>query len=241
MKVVIIDYGAGNIFSVVQAFKRIGIEAVLSSDETEIRSASHVVFPGVGHAKPAMDQLKKSGLDQVIPDLKQPVLGICLGMQLMCGWNEEGRLEGLGIFDVPVFDLKLRINELENLQYRELDNSENIELENKLIRKFDNYRRTQENKGIQKTLVNYKTPHMGWNDVLANGKSEAFYFVHSYAAEICDSTLGISEYPFPFSASLRKENFWGVQFHPEKSGRSGEEFLKYFFGLKTSSNSQIRE
>lgn len=231
MKVVIIDYGAGNIFSVQQAFRRIGVEAVLSANESEIRSASHVVFPGVGHAKPAMEQLKKAGLDQVIPDLKQPVLGICLGMQLMCGWNEEGDLDGLGIFDTPVFELKSRISELENLKNREVDNSTNRELENSIIRKFDKYRRTQEIIGFQKGIGDYKFPHMGWNDVFINETSEPFYFVHSYAAEICESTLGISEYPFPFSASLQKDNFFGVQFHPEKSGKAGENLLNQFLEL----------
>jgi glutamine amidotransferase len=231
MSVVIIDYGAGNIFSVQQAFRRIGIDTVLSSDETEIRSASHVVFPGVGHAKPAMENLSRTGLDKVIPSLKQPVLGICLGMQLMCGWNEEGNLKGLDIFDTPIFDLKSGIPKLDNLKNPEFGKSE--------IREFDNYRRLQVNAEFQPKVTDYKFPHMGWNDVLTNGISEAYYFVHSYAAEICEDTLGVTEYPFPFSASLRKDNFLGVQFHPEKSGKAGEEFLKNFLSVKTCPNSQI--
>ncbi|AEA45519.1 imidazole glycerol phosphate synthase subunit HisH [Fluviicola taffensis] len=185
MKVVIIDYGAGNIFSVQQAFKRLGIEATLSNEEAEIRTATHVIFPGVGHAKSAMEQLKSTGLDKMIPTLKQPVLGICLGMQLMCGWNEEGNLDGLGIFQAR------------------------IQL-------------------IKSQFPDYPIPHMGWNDVQLNGKSETFYFVHSYVAEICEETSGITSYPTPFSAALKKDNFYGVQFHPEKSGVAGENLLNQF-------------
>ena len=204
MKVVIIDYGAGNIFSVQQAFQRLGVEAILSSDENEIRSASHVIFPGVGHARTAMDNLKKSGLDKVIPTLTQPVLGICLGMQLMCGWNEEGELNGLGIFDSRIFELKSK------------------------VQGFDKFRIAQENMGLPNDFQDLKFPHMGWNDVQMNSKSQAFYFVHGYAAEMCEHTIGFSEYPFPFSAVLKRDNFFGAQFHPEKSGESGEEFLKEF-------------
>lgn len=225
MKVVIIDYGAGNIFSVEQAFRRLGIDAVLSNDEQVIRSATHVVFPGVGHARTAMEELKKTGLDRVIPTLKQPVLGICLGMQLMCGWNEEGNLNGLEIFDARIFELKT--------QFSKYQNSKILELENSKLLNPDSYRdykirRTPENTAIQNGFSNCQFPHMGWNDVISDGKSEAFYFVHSYAAEICESTWGIAEYPKPFSASLRKDNFWGVQFHPEKSGEAGERLIWQF-------------
>lgn len=187
MKVVLIDYGAGNIFSVQQAFKRLGVETILSNRETEIRSATHVVFPGVGHAKSAMEQLQEKGLDKVIPLLTQPVLGICLGMQLMCGWNEEGALNGLGIFHTTVLKLP--------------------------------------------ASSNFPVPHMGWNDVEINENTEAFYFVHSYAAEICKDTWGIAHYPAPFSAALKKDNFYGVQFHPEKSGAAGEKLLTQFLAL----------
>jgi len=193
MKVVIIDYGAGNIFSVQPAFERLGLETILSNMENEIRSATHVVFPGVGHAQKAMEQLKRKGLDKVIPTLTQPVLGICLGMQLMCAWNEEGNLDGLGIFQTQIRSIRsLRSN-------------------------------------LQDT--NYPVPHMGWNDVSLNGKTDAFYFVHSYAADICNDTWGIASYPTPFSAALKKDNFFGVQFHPEKSGLAGEQLLKQFVAL----------
>lgn len=200
MKIAVIDYGAGNLFSVQQAFRRLGQEVILTNNEAEIRSASHVVFPGVGHAHSAMNQLQEKGLDQVIPTLIQPVLGICLGMQLMCGWNEEGNLPGLGIFQTP-------------------------------IRQFAKWRTASNNKGFSAEELNYPIPHMGWNDVEINGKSEVFYFVHSYAAEICKDTWGIASYPMPFSAALKKDNFYGVQFHPEKSGLAGEQLLTQFLSL----------
>ncbi len=212
MKVVIIDYGAGNIFSVQQVFKRLGVAIVLSSNEAEIRSATHVIFPGVGHAKSAMEQLQQKGLDKVIPTLTQPVLGICLGMQLMCGWNEEGNLQGLGIFQTPVQSLR---NLNSNFQ----------------IRQFAKLRTASINEGYRGEASNYPVPHMGWNDVYLHGNSDAFYFVHSYAAGICEETWGITSYPTPFSAALKKDNFFGVQFHPEKSGSAGEQLLKQFLAL----------
>lgn len=201
MKIAIIDYGAGNLFSIRQAFKRLGYDSILTAKEKEIRSATHVVFPGVGHAKSAMEQLQEKGLDRVIPTLDQPVLGICLGMQLMCGWNEEGNLPGLGIFQTEVRSLEPKCQ------------AANVE------------------KTASDLNAIYPVPHIGWNDVELNGKSEVFYFVHSYAAGICEATWGISNYPVPFSAALKKDNFSGVQFHPEKSGEAGEKLLIQF--LKT--------
>ncbi len=196
MKVVIIDYGAGNIFSVKQAFLRIGAEVVLSDNEAEIRAASHVIFPGVGHARSAMERLSESGLNKVIPQLTQPVLGICLGMQLMCDFTEEGNTSGLGIFPVQV-------RNLEKMQT-----------------------------GKQKNCApNYPIPHMGWNDVKTQNRIDSYYFVHNYAAEICSETIGTTEYPLPFSAILKKDNFTGVQFHPEKSGKAGVDLLKQFLAL----------
>ncbi|WP_343633230.1 imidazole glycerol phosphate synthase subunit HisH [Fluviicola sp.] len=205
MQVAIIDYGAGNLFSIRQAFKRLGREVVLTADEGEIRLASHVIFPGVGHAGSAMNYLQEKGLERVIPTLTQPVLGICLGMQLMCGWNEEGNLQGLGIFDVPVQSLESQFGHLQICQFAKWQT--------------EDFR------------ANYPVPHMGWNDVQLNGKSEAFYFVHSYAAGICKDTWGIAGYPWPFSAALKKDNFYGVQFHPEKSGTAGEQLLTQFLAL----------
>ncbi|ASS48710.1 MAG: imidazole glycerol phosphate synthase, glutamine amidotransferase subunit [Candidatus Fluviicola riflensis] len=184
-KVVIIDYGAGNLFSVQQAFKRLGIEPVVSDNQAIITNASHVVFPGVGHAKTAMEQLKVKALDVLIPQLKQPVLGICLGMQLLCEFTEEGAVEGLGVF-------RSRI---------ELLSDEMI------------------------------VPHMGWNDVGFTGNeglTNSYYFVHSYKASISQDTWGICNYGQPFSAALKRNNFYGVQFHPEKSSAQGTQLLTEF-------------
>lgn len=188
MKLTIINYGAGNVYSVRSAFERLGLSPLLSSDEEEIRSSDLVVFPGVGHAESAMKQLEATGLDKVIPTLQQPVLGICLGMQLMCESTEEGNTKGLGIFD-----------------------------EVRVVR-FD------------ETL---KVPHMGWNELenskgTLSGINEPVYFVHSYYAPLSKYTIAETSYPFAFSAALEKKNFMACQFHPEKSGKAGEEVLKRF-------------
>lgn len=192
MKLTIIDYGAGNVFSVASAFRRLGIEPILTADEAAIRSSDRVIFPGVGHAAPAMEQLKQSGLDLLIPQLRQPVMGICLGMQLMCMDTEEGNTKGLNIFE---------------------DTS---------VIKFDD------------TL---KIPHMGWNTIeetkgVLNGLDSDVYFVHSYYAPLSRYTSATCTYAVSFSASLEKDNFLGCQFHPEKSGKSGEEILKRFLAEK---------
>lgn len=191
MKLVIIDYGAGNLFSVQKAFERLGLQPIVSADQDIIQSADRIIFPGVGHAQTAMQQLRASNLDQLVPTLKQPVLGICLGMQLMTQFSEEGNTEGLGIFDTKTRSLA---------------------------------------KLIGNTEVDYaiQIPHMGWNDVRFPHETSSFYFVHGFAAEICDQTWGQSEYGIPFSAALRKNNFYGVQFHPEKSGKNGEGLLNKF-------------
>lgn len=212
MKIAIIDYGAGNLFSIRNAFKRLGVDTVLTSGENEIRSATHVVFPGVGHAKSAMEQLRETGLDLVIPTLEQPVLGICLGMQLMCGWNEEGDLDGLGIFQVSVQSLESQFANSQVCQFAKW--------------------RTVGFEGMETDLRSkYPIPHIGWNDVQLDGKPEVFYFVHSYAADICENTWGVAHYPVPFSAALKKDNFFGVQFHPEKSGEAGEKLLTQFLKI----------
>lgn len=188
MKLTIINYGAGNVFSVTSAFQRLGLNPILSADEEEIRSSDFVVFPGVGHAEMAMNQLKETRLDALIPSLEQPVLGVCLGMQLMCDSTEEGNTAGLGIFDGLI------------------------------VVRFDEH---------------LKVPHMGWNE-LVNSKGllseiiEPVYFVHSYYAPLSKYTIAECLYPFAFSAALEKDNFLACQFHPEKSGKAGEEVLKRF-------------
>lgn len=190
MKIVIIDYGAGNIQSIKFAIKRLGYEAVLSHDVDEILAADKVIFPGVGEASSAMEKLKATGLDELIPKLKQPVLGICLGMQLMCHSSEEGNTEGLGIFDLDVV-------------------------------KFDS---------------SVKVPQIGWNQI-AELKSDLFkgipeksyiYLVHSFYAPLGKETIATSEYGLNYSGALQKDNFYGVQFHPEKSSDVGSNILKNF-------------
>ncbi len=193
MKIVIINYGAGNIQSIKFALKRLGVEAILSDNETEIRKADKVIFPGVGEASSAMTKLKASGLDKVIPSLKQPVLGICLGMQLLCNSSEEGNTNGLGVFDVNVI-------------------------------KFSN---------------DLKVPQIGWNQI-SNLKSSLFknvtenefmYLVHSYYAPLCEEAIATSEYGIQYTSALKKNNFYGVQFHPEKSSTAGEQIFKNFLEL----------
>ena len=196
MKLIIIDYGAGNIKSIQFAFKRLGVDAVLSNTIDEIKAADKLIFPGVGEASSAFKMLQESGLDVVIPTLKQPVLGICLGMQLMCNSSEEGNTKGLGIFDV-------------------------------VVKKFSNA---------------VKVPQMGWN-VIKDLKSDLFtgikenefmYLVHSFYAESCDEAIATSDYDIEYASALQKDNFYGVQFHPEKSSIAGEQILKNFLELKTN-------
>ena len=194
MNLVIIDYGAGNIKSIQFAFKRLGYDAILSNDPEVIKSADRVIFPGVGEASSAMRMLKQSGLDKVIPKLKQPVLGICLGMQLMCKSTEEGDTNGLGIFEVEV-------------------------------KRFS-------------TAV--KVPQMGWNTIrnlksnlFSNIKDDEFmYLVHSFYAEMCLEAISSTNYELEYASALQKDNFYGVQFHPEKSSVAGEQILKNFMDIK---------
>lgn len=190
MKIVIINYGAGNIQSIKFAIQRLGFEAVLSHNVEEILQADKVIFPGVGEASSAMQMLKSTGLDKIIPQLNQPVLGICLGMQLMCNYSEEGDTNGLGIFDVKV-------------------------------KRFSNQ---------------VKVPQIGWNQI-SNLKSELFkgvkedefmYLVHSFYAEKCSEMIAETNYDLPYASALQKDNFYGVQFHPEKSSNAGEKILENF-------------
>lgn len=194
MKIAIIDYGAGNVQSVQFALNRLGYQGILSSDSDFILSADKVIFPGVGEAGSAMRKLIESGLDQIIPNLKQPVLGICLGMQLLCNHSEEGNTDGLGIFDVAV-------------------------------KKFPS---------------NHKIPQMGWNTIY-NLKSDLFqgiseedyvYLVHSFYAENIAQTIATTAYGLEYSSALQKDNFFGVQFHPEKSGKTGEKILDNFLKIE---------
>ena len=193
---VIVKYNAGNIQSVLFAMERIGQEAVVTDDQDRIRNAARVIFPGVGEASTAMHYLKERGLDSLLIDLKQPVLGICLGMQLMCRFSEENNTDCLGIFQEDV-------------------------------RRF------------QPGESGLKVPQIGWNKVsemrsplfegIAN--NSYFYFVHSYFAAKGADTIGVTDYVHPYSAALYRNNFYGVQFHPEKSATAGEQLLNNFMRL----------
>ena len=194
MKIVIINYGAGNIQSIKFAIERLGFKAVLSNDWKEIKAADRIIFPGVGEASFAMKMLIDSGLDVLIPTLKQPVLGICLGMQLMCNKSEEGNTKGLGIFDVDVIKFTPKV----------------------------------------------KVPQMGWNQIynlkspLFKGidENEYMYLVHSFYAPRCSEAIATTNYEVEYASALQKDNFYGTQFHPEKSGDIGEQILNNFLILK---------
>ena len=191
MKVVIIKYNAGNIRSVLFALERIGVNAIVTDDHDEIRSADRVIFPGVGEASSAMNYLKQKGLDVLIRSLTQPVLGICLGMQLMCSFSEENNTTCLGIFEEKV----------------------------KLF-----------------PVNGFKIPQIGWNNI-THLKSNLFrgitenaymYFVHSYYVEKCDDAIALTNYVSEYSSAVQKNNFYAVQFHPEKSGEEGQKILENF-------------
>lgn len=197
MNTVIIKYNAGNIQSVLFALERIGVHALVTDSPEEIKKADKVIFPGVGEASTAMKYLTERQLDRVIVSLQQPVLGICLGMQLLCGYSEEN--------DTTCLDVFSGIN----------------------VKRFH---------PADTTL---KVPQIGWNTI-SHLQSPLFrevndnsycYFVHGYYAELCDDTIAMTDYSLPYSAALHKNNFYGVQFHPEKSAKAGEKILKNFLSL----------
>lgn len=195
--IAIIDYDTGNLRSVCNALDRIGAEYVLTDDPQTILSADRVLLPGVGEASSAMAKLQERGLCEVIRSLTVPVLGICIGMQLMCRHSEEGNVDCLGIFEADV-------------------------------RRFQ-----------AEPATGVKVPHMGWNS-LTELKTRLFeglkdgdfvYFVHSFAADVCDDSIAVSDNGRRFSAAMCRGNFYGAQFHPEKSGDVGERILRNFVNL----------
>jgi glutamine amidotransferase len=200
VKVAIIKYNAGNIFSVDNAMKRIGVEAEITGDAELISKADKVIFPGVGEAETTMRYLREHKLDEVICNLRQPVLGICIGLQLMCKSSAEadnGKVDCLGIFD-------------------------------ETVQRF-----------VPTTQIS-KVPHMGWNTIqpvdgnpLFKGlpRDPYFYYVHSYYATVGPDTIATTDYINPYSAALHKDNFYAVQFHPEKSGQLGEVVLNNFLAM----------
>lgn len=201
MNVAIIKYNAGNVQSVLYALQRLGVSAFVTDNHEKIIAADKVIFPGVGNAASAMEYLKDKELDKLIVSLKQPVLGICLGMQLLCNFSEEGDTKCLEIFDADVkkFDVSLQ----------------------------------------KRDKFHFKIPHMGWNNIynlsssLMKGiKENSFvYFVHSYYAELSAQTIATTDYINPFSAAMHKDNFYGVQFHSEKSADTGDRIISNFLNI----------
>ncbi len=198
MNLTIVQYNAGNIQSVLYALERLGVAATVTDDPAMIQAADKVIFPGVGEASTAMAYLKERNLDQIIVALKQPVLGICLGMQLMCKHSAENDTTCLGIFEEQV------------LAFKATDNT-------------------------------IKVPQIGWNNItnlktaLFNGVPENSYtyFVHGFYAGLGDNTIATTDYIQPYSSALQKNNFYGVQFHPEKSAVIGEQIIQNFLSLKS--------
>lgn len=196
MRIAIIKYNAGNIQSVLYALERIGYSATVTDNADEIRNADKVIFPGVGEASTAMNYLRDRNLDKLIISLKQPVLGICLGMQLLCRHSEENDTKCLGIFNEDVLRFKVQGSKI-------------------------------------------KIPQTGWNavydlktDLFCTVKEESYcYFVHGYYAALGEHTIATTDYIQPYSSALHKNNFYGVQFHPEKSALTGETILKNFLDL----------
>lgn len=193
--IAIVDYKMGNLRSVENALKRLGAEFTVTSDAAVIRSADRVLMPGVGNAAEAMENLRAASLVDVVRSLRRPVLGICVGMQVMCRHSEEGDVACLNLFDARV-------------------------------KRFEPY-------------ADLKVPHMGWNTI-GNLESKLFkgidggeyvYFVHSYYPELCPDTIATSRHGVMFSAALKYENFYGTQFHPEKSGDVGERIIENFLRL----------
>lgn len=195
--IAVVRYNAGNVFSVECALNRLGVEFVLTADGQTLLSADKVIFPGVGEAAAAMFHLRTTGLDRVLRNLTHPVLGICIGQQLMCRHSEEGDVDCLGIFDADV-------------------------------------------RRLVSTEHDFKIPHTGWDTVTVTAPDgpvpdmldgRYFYYVHSYAVPVGPDTSAITEYCGPWSAAMHRDNFYAVQFHPEKSGPDGSSLLSHFLNL----------
>ena len=207
MNVAIVKYNAGNIYSVVNALRRMGIEPLLTDNAEQLRKADCVLFPGQGHAAEAMDYLRTRRLDEVIRDLKQPVFGICVGQQLLCKHSEEGDTPCIGIFNAEVkrFQPEKHEDKVPCMGWNEIDvRGEKLEVRD--------YQVSPLMEGL--------------------GEHPYVYFVHSYYVPVCEDTIAVADYILPYSASMHRNNFYTCQFHPEKSGKVGERILENFLNIK---------
>jgi len=228
MNVAIVKYNAGNIYSVVNALKRLGVEPILTDSQEMLQQADRVIFPGQGEARGAMEYLRARRLDEVIRNLQQPVLGICIGQQLLCRHSEEGDTECIGVFDAEVKRFQPRQHEEKvpcmgwNMisDCKALTDGEQTTLNGKM------------QKDDAQTVLNGKESE--WHCPLFKGLgAEPYvYFVHSYYVPLCSHTAAVADYVLPYSAALQKDNFYTCQFHPEKSGQVGERIIQNFLEIK---------
>ena len=213
MNVAIVKYNAGNIYSVVNALRRMGIDPLLTDDAELLQKADCVLFPGQGHAAEAMEYLKARRLDEVIRNLKQPVFGICVGQQLLCKHSEEGDVDCIGIFDAEVkrFQPVKHEDKVPCMGWNQLEvRGEKLEVRSEKLEVRD-----------------YQICPI-FKDL---GENPYVYFVHSYYVPLCKDTAAVADYILPYSASLHKDNFYTCQFHPEKSGKVGEKILENFLQI----------
>ena len=247
MEVAIVKYNAGNIYSVVNALRRLGVEPIVTDQPERLRAADRVLFPGQGEASQAMSYLRAHGLDSVISSLRQPVLGICIGQQLMCRHSEEGDTDCLGIFPVDVLRFRPERHEqkvphmgwnevrtMDNGQWT-MDNgqSSKFKVQSSMFNVQSSMVKVQSSMfNVQSSKFNVQSSKFNVQSSTCDGgliEDRSFvYFVHSYYVPVCEFTTAVCDYIVPFSAALRRDNFFATQFHPEKSGAVGEQILRRF-------------